>query len=70
MMGSPASFDEELAALKRAVVALESKIGRGTVAPTHPAGSDGAFKLLVLADELKNFGHRPKRESKWAISTL
>lgn len=60
MTGSPASFDEELAALKRAVVALESKIGTATAAPTHPLGYDGAFKLLVLADELKTFGHQPK----------
>jgi hypothetical protein len=63
MTGFPASFDEELAALKRAVAALEAKIAPKP--PTHPAGSDGAFKLLVLAEDLKSFGHQPKpKESK------
>jgi hypothetical protein len=60
MTGSPASFDEELDALRRAVAALESKIAPAAAAPTHPAGSDGAFKLLVLAEDLKSFGHQPK----------
>jgi hypothetical protein len=55
-----ANVDEELAALKQAVVALERKIVPAAAAPTHPAGSDGAFKLLVLAEDLKSFGHQPK----------
>jgi hypothetical protein len=63
---SAANVDDELAALRRAVVALESKIAPAAAAPTHPAGSDGAFKLLVLADELKAFGHQPKQPKETA----
>jgi hypothetical protein len=61
---APNGVDEELAQLRRAVLALEAKIA--PAAPTHPVGPDGAFKLLVLADELRQFGHQPKQpeESK------
>jgi hypothetical protein len=64
MTDSATSFDEEFAALKRAVLALESKIA--PAAPTHPLGPDGVFKLLVLADELKAFGHQPKQPKETA----
>ena len=53
--------DEELAALRRAVVALEAKIAPAQ--PTHPPnGGDAPFKILQLADDLRAFGHQPKNK--------
>jgi hypothetical protein len=33
-----------------------------SVPPVHPVGEDGAFKLLIVADELMDFGRKPKLE--------
>lgn len=33
-----------------------------SVPPVHPVGEDGAFKLLIVADELLDFGRKPKME--------
>lgn len=60
---STASVGEELAMLKRAVVALEAKLP--PTPPAHPrGGGDAAFKILQLADDLKSFGHQPRKECK------
>jgi hypothetical protein len=47
---------------KDAPKAIDHLLRSPSVPPVHPVGEDGAFKLLIVADELLDFGRKPKLE--------